>query len=71
MVNVNASNNSAGWKNLDLAQAKLAELLRELVDHHGYGEIQVDVRIMRDGRKEVILDFGKHYRFVLTKQEIN
>ena len=63
-------NGSSKWQNLDRAEAKLVVLLRELVDHHGFGESQVDVRILKDGKKEVILDFGKHYRFVLTKQEI-
>jgi len=53
-----------------LVKSKLDTLLDELVDHHGFGEIKVDVRIMKDGKKEVILDFGKHYRFVLTKQDI-
>jgi hypothetical protein len=68
---INNDKNGTGvgkWQNLDLVKAKLSLLLDELIDHHGFGEIKVDVRILKDGRKEVILDFGKHYRFVLTKQ---
>jgi hypothetical protein len=74
MFNVNSSKKpeaaSSGWLNLDAAETKLMELFRELIDHHGFGELKVNVRIMKDGRKEVILSFGKEYRFVLTKQKI-
>ena len=31
----------------------------------GFGELKVHVRILKNGRKEVILSFGKEYRFVL------
>ncbi len=69
------SNGSAGpvpqgWQNLDRAEAKLVALFRELVNHSGFGEIKVEVRIMKDARKEVILSFGKQYRFVLTNPDI-
>jgi len=55
------------WLNLDLVESKLISLLRELVNHSGFGELKVHVRILKDGRKEVILSFGKEYRFVLTR----
>ena len=58
------------WLNLDLVETKLISLLRELVNHSGFGELKVNVRILKDGRKEVILAFGKEYRFVLKKREI-
>ena len=76
----NNTGNTGKWQNLDLVKSKLGTLLDDLIDHHGFGKIKVDVRILKDGRKEVILDFGKHYRFVLkpagspanreTKQEV-
>jgi len=68
IVNVNESNGPAGWQGLDRAEAKLMELFRGMVDHHGFSELRVEARIMKDARKEVILSFGKQYRFVLTKQ---
>lgn len=58
---------AARWLNLDLVESKLISLLRELVNHSGFGELKVHVRILKDGRKEVILSFGKEYRFVLKQ----
>mgnify|MGYP000327141635 CR=1 FL=1 len=46
-------------------KAKLLELYDDVFTHDGYGQIQVDMRILRRGQKEVILRCGKEYRFVL------
>jgi len=46
-------------------KAKLCELYDEVFAHDGYGEIRIDVRILRRGQKEVILHCGKQYRFVV------
>jgi len=46
-------------------KAKLLELYDDVFTHDGYGQIQVDMRILRRGQKEVILRYGKEYRFVL------
>ena len=47
------------------AKARLLELYDEVFEHDGYGQIQVDVRILRRGQKEVIVRCGKEYRFVI------
>lgn len=44
---------------------KLAELYRGLYEHDGFGEIRIEMRILRRGQKEVILHCGKQYRFVV------
>lgn len=44
---------------------KLHELYYELMRHDGFGEIRVEIRILRRGQKEVILHSGKQYRFVV------
>lgn len=49
----------------DAAKKKLGELFDEVFGHDGYGSIEVDMKILRRGQKEVILRCGKEYRFIL------
>ncbi len=55
--------------NVQIAQqpvkAKLLELMDEVLAHDGYGDIRVEVRILKRHQKEVILHCGKQYRFVI------
>jgi predicted Ser/Thr protein kinase len=44
---------------------KLLELLEELMAHDGFGSIKVDIRLLKRGQKEVIIDCGKQYRYVI------
>lgn len=44
---------------------KLTALYHEVFAHNGYGDIRVEMRLLRRGQKEVILHCGKQYRFVL------
>lgn len=46
-------------------KAQLLGLLDDVLAHDGYGSIRVDVRLLKKGQKEVILDCGKQYRFVV------
>lgn len=50
---------------------KLLDLLDELVSHDGFGTIKVDIRLLRRGQKEIIIDCGKQYRFVVDFQPGN
>ena len=45
--------------------AQLAKLYEEVFSHDGYGEIRLEIRILRRGQKEVIIHCGKQYRFVV------
>ncbi|HPS52050.1 MAG TPA: hypothetical protein PLK08_00720 [Phycisphaerae bacterium] len=45
--------------------AKISELYRELIAHDGFGELHMDVRILKRGQKEVIIHCGKQYRYVV------
>lgn len=47
---------------------KLLDLLDELVSHDGFGSIRIDIRLLRRGQKEIIIDCGKQYRFVVDFQ---
>lgn len=46
-------------------KACLLALFDELFEHDGFGALHVEMRILRRGQKEVILDCGKQYRFVV------
>ncbi len=54
--------------NLDV-KSKFNELYDELYRHDGYGRIEVELKILRRGQKEVILRCGKEYRFVIDFPE--
>nr|WP_321465090.1 hypothetical protein [uncultured Desulfobulbus sp.] len=40
-------------------------LYHEVFAHDGYGDIRLEMRILRRGQKEVIIHCGKQYRFVV------
>lgn len=44
---------------------KLNELYWNLFEHDGFGEVKIEMKILRRGQKEVILHCGKQYRFVV------
>ncbi|SDD71695.1 hypothetical protein [Desulfuromonas thiophila] len=50
---------------LDPVKTKLNDLVEEVFRHDGYGRIEVDMRFLRRGQKEIILRCGKEYRFVV------
>lgn len=43
----------------------LARLYDELLRHDGYGDLRLEIRILRKNQKEVIIHCGKQYRFVV------
>jgi hypothetical protein len=57
--------------NATAAKARLIALFEELLQHEGYGSLRVEIRILRKGQKEVIVDCGKQYRFVLDVPAAN
>ncbi len=46
-------------------KTKLIELLDEVLDHDGFGDIRVEIKILKRKQKEVIIHCGKQYRFVV------
>ena len=44
---------------------KIVELYDDIFTHDGFGEMRIEMRILRRGQKEVILHCGKQYRFVI------
>jgi hypothetical protein len=56
---------------ISATKACLLGLFDELFEHDGFGALRVEMRILRRGQKEVILDCGKQYRFVVDFQEVH
>jgi hypothetical protein len=48
-----------------LVKSRLCTLYDDLIAHDGFGEIRVEIRLLKRGQKEVILHCGKQYRFVV------
>lgn len=46
-------------------KAHLGRLYDELVQHDGFGEFTVDIRILKRGQKEVVIRCGRQYRYVV------
>lgn len=45
--------------------SKIEELFQGLLRHEGFGELRVEVRLLKRGQKEVIVHCGKQYRYVV------
>jgi hypothetical protein len=50
-------------------QKRLLSLLDEIIQHDGYGSMNINVRLLKKGQKEVIIECGKHYRYVVDSKE--
>lgn len=46
-------------------QKKLLELYSELFLHNGYGSLQVEMRFLKRGQKEIVVSCGKEFRYVV------
>lgn len=44
---------------------RLLGLYEDLFAHDGFGEIRVEIRLLKRGQKEVILHCGKQHRYVV------
>lgn len=50
---------------LDPVKSKILSLYDDILEHDGFGEIRVEVTILKRKQKEVIIHCGKQYRFVV------
>ena len=51
--------------NSHAVKEKMLTLFEDILEHDGFGEIRVEVNILKRKQKEVILHCGKQYRFVV------
>ena len=45
--------------------AKIYQLYESVFRHDGFGELRVEVRLLKRGQKEIIIHCGKQYRYVV------
>lgn len=46
-------------------EKKILEICRDLLSHDGFGGFEVRVKILKRNQKEILIDCGKQYRFVV------
>ncbi len=44
---------------------RINALYNMLIEHDGYGEMSIEIKILKKGQKEVIIHCGKQYRYVV------
>ena len=47
------------------AEKKMLELFDDILKHDGFGEIKIEVNILKRKQKEVIIHCGKQYRYLI------
>ncbi len=47
-------------------RSTLTTVLDDLLLHDGFGHIEIDMKILKRGQKEVLISCGKEYRFVVN-----
>ncbi len=45
---------------------KLNELYHDLYEHNGFCQLKMEIKFLKKGQKEVIINSGKEYRYVLN-----
>jgi hypothetical protein len=48
---------------------KISELYEELFNHNGYGQMEIEMKFLKKGQKEIIVHCGKDYRYVVDYQK--
>lgn len=51
------------------AEQKMLEVFKDLLQHDGFGEFKVEVRILKRKQKEVIIHCGKQYRYIMDNND--
>jgi hypothetical protein len=49
----------------EMVLAKMRQLYETLFRHDGFGEMRIEMRILKRGQKEVVIHCGKQYRYVV------
>ena len=52
-------------RDAQIVKDKMLALFDALLAHDGFGRLSVEMKILKRNQKEIILDCGKQYRFVI------
>jgi hypothetical protein len=55
----------------EAVKAKVLELMDDVLMHDGFGDIRIEVRILKRKQKEVIVHCGKQYRYVVDTPQLD
>lgn len=59
-------NNSEGLDSkLEATKSRLLYLFDHLFEYDGFGHLELDMRLLKRGQKEVLIRCGREYRYVL------
>jgi len=50
--------------------SRLLRLYKEVLSHEGYGDICIEMKMLRKGQKEIIIHCGKQYRYVVDIDDL-
>ena len=60
------------WKSVPMSAQEHTQIIQKIQDlyddlfaHDGYGQMQIEMRFLKKGQKEIILHCGKEYRYVV------
>ena len=45
---------------------KVDDLLNNMMKHDGFGEIKIEMKILKRNQKEIIIHHGNQYRYLIT-----
>jgi hypothetical protein len=57
-------------ESLDPVLKRMCSIYRDLLLHDGFGELRVDIKLLKRGQKEVIISSGKQYRYVVDVPQL-
>ncbi len=63
------TNNNSGMSELERAKRQLLQAFDYLYEFGGFGHLEVDMKILKRGQKEVLIRCGREYRFVLDTND--
>lgn len=49
---------------------RLLRLYKEVLTHEGYGDIRIEMKMLKKGQKEIIIHCGKQYRYVVDMGDL-
>lgn len=52
---------------LEKAKTRLLQAFDHIYTHEGFGQLEVEMRFLKKGQKEILIRCGREYRYVVDK----